>query len=188
MEAPTGRDKTRPTSAKVREALMSIIAPYLEDSVFIDLFAGSGAVGIEALSRGAGECLFVERDRKALGALKKNLKTVAEHFKKQSLPAPKVTVFPLDLESSQDSIKARIARQAHIVWADPPYQNTLSWLAKSEKMIGQLTLSHGFFIVECEKGQLTGGELESSHWELVKIRHYGQTSLVVWQKKKDTSL
>ena len=73
--APTG-DATRPTADRTREALFSMLTSRLgsfEGLAVADLFAGSGALGIEALSRGAGTCLFVEQDRAALDSLKANL-------------------------------------------------------------------------------------------------------------------
>ncbi|MDQ2891787.1 MAG: 16S rRNA (guanine(966)-N(2))-methyltransferase RsmD [Pseudomonadota bacterium] len=75
LVAPKG-DATRPTADRMREALFSMLASRLgsfEDLAVADLFAGSGALGIEALSRGAASCLFVEHDRAALDALKANL-------------------------------------------------------------------------------------------------------------------
>lgn len=64
----------RPTGAKVREAIFNIIAPYIEDSIFLDGFAGSGAVGIEALSRGAKKCFFVDNNLAGINIIKKNIK------------------------------------------------------------------------------------------------------------------
>jgi len=72
-------DATRPTADRTRETLFSMLASRLgsfEGLVVADLFAGSGALGIEALSRGAGQCLFAEQDRDALDALRKNLATL----------------------------------------------------------------------------------------------------------------
>src|ERR671934_2307496 len=74
LRAPRGRD-TRPTSDRVREALFSILGP-MEDARVLDLFAGSGALGIEALSRGAAHATFVERDRAAADVIRRNLATV----------------------------------------------------------------------------------------------------------------
>ena len=66
---------TRPNDRSVsRKRFLIMIAPYLYDCVFLDLFAGSGAIGIEALSRGAMEAVFVEQDRKAMSCVKENLK------------------------------------------------------------------------------------------------------------------
>ena len=79
LAAPKG-DATRPTADRVREALFSMLASRLggfEDLAVADLFAGSGALGLEALSRGAASCLFVEQDKPALDALKANIAKLA---------------------------------------------------------------------------------------------------------------
>ena len=65
---------TRPTTDRIKETLFNMIAPYLYDCEFLDLFAGSGGIGIEALSRGAKEAVFVEKNPKAMECIKENLK------------------------------------------------------------------------------------------------------------------
>ncbi len=72
LKTPEGMD-TRPTTDRVKETLFNILNPYLQGSVFIDCFAGSGGIGIEALSRGARRAFFIEKDKKALDCIKKNL-------------------------------------------------------------------------------------------------------------------
>ena len=72
LEAPAGL-ATRPTSDRLRETLFNVLAPWMEGAVFLDLYAGSGAVGIEALSRGAAGVDFVERAETAVAVLRKNL-------------------------------------------------------------------------------------------------------------------
>jgi 16S rRNA (guanine(966)-N(2))-methyltransferase RsmD len=72
LEAPAGL-ATRPTSDRLRETLFNVLAPRIEGASFVDLYAGSGAVGIEALSRGAGSVVFVERAPAGLAALRGNL-------------------------------------------------------------------------------------------------------------------
>ena len=72
LEAPAGL-ATRPTSDRLRETLFNVLAPWMEGAVFLDLYAGSGAVGIEALSRGAAGVDFVERTETAVAVLRKNL-------------------------------------------------------------------------------------------------------------------
>ncbi|MBE3573664.1 MAG: 16S rRNA (guanine(966)-N(2))-methyltransferase RsmD, partial [Moorella humiferrea] len=72
LRTPKGSG-TRPTSERVREALFNILGPRVIEALFLDLFAGSGAVGLEALSRGAKEAFFIEHDRRALSCLKANL-------------------------------------------------------------------------------------------------------------------
>ncbi|MBK9030874.1 MAG: 16S rRNA (guanine(966)-N(2))-methyltransferase RsmD [Myxococcales bacterium] len=76
LRAPHGA-RTRPTSEKVREALFNLLGPAGPDDHMLDLYAGSGAVGLEALSRGAASATFVERDRAALTALRGNLAALA---------------------------------------------------------------------------------------------------------------
>jgi 16S rRNA (guanine966-N2)-methyltransferase len=72
IHAPKGRD-TRPTADRIREAWMSAMAPAIPDARVLDLFAGSGALGLECLSRGAAEAVFVERARGALSVLRANI-------------------------------------------------------------------------------------------------------------------
>lgn len=66
-------DSTRPVSDRVKEAFFNIIGPDIQDAVFLDLFAGTGSVGIEALSRGAAEVVLVDRDRQAIRTIEQNL-------------------------------------------------------------------------------------------------------------------
>src|SRR5918912_1803523 len=70
--APPGRE-TRPTSDRVRENVFNIVAPWVEDARVLDLYAGSGAMGLEALSRGAASAVFVESDADAVRAIERNL-------------------------------------------------------------------------------------------------------------------
>jgi len=67
---------TRPTADQVRTALLDTLGPWLPDARLLDLFAGAGGVGLEALSRGAAHVTFVERDRRALDALAENIRTL----------------------------------------------------------------------------------------------------------------
>ena len=75
LTAPAGQ-ATRPTSDRLRETLFNVLAPRIKGAAFLDLYAGSGAVGIEALSRGAGRAAFVERSPSALAVLRKNLESL----------------------------------------------------------------------------------------------------------------
>ena len=74
---------TRPTTDRIKETLFNMIAPYLYDSIFLDLFAGSGGIGIEALSRGAMEAVFVEKNPKAMACVKENLQKT--HFERKGM-------------------------------------------------------------------------------------------------------
>ncbi|GAA3746485.1 16S rRNA (guanine(966)-N(2))-methyltransferase RsmD [Terriglobus aquaticus] len=110
LTAPRG-DNTRPTSDRLRETLFNVLAPRLQDSVFVDLYAGSGAVGIEAASRGAAAVYFAETERAALSALRSNLATLGIRAEVES--AGTATLLKRLLAAG---------RQAGIVFLDPPYE------------------------------------------------------------------
>ena len=98
---------TRPTADRVREALFNILQTRIEGASFVDAYAGTGAVGIEALSRGAAHAWFLERDRRALDAIRKNLASLGVE-RRATILAGKVLV---TLERCP----------AGIVFLDPPY-------------------------------------------------------------------
>lgn len=104
--APPG-DGTRPTPDRLRESLFSILQLQIEDKVFYDLYAGSGSVGIEALSRGASRVVFVENDRAAIDALRQNLRALK--IENRGLVVQK---------RAHSAIPNGISG---IVFADPPY-------------------------------------------------------------------
>ena len=78
LKTPEGAD-TRPTTDRIKETLFNILQPYLPDCVFIDLFSGSGGIGIEALSRGAKHAYFVENNPKAFACIQDNVKVYDEN-------------------------------------------------------------------------------------------------------------
>jgi 16S rRNA (guanine966-N2)-methyltransferase len=128
----------RPTSDRVREALFSILAGRVEGGRFLDLFAGTGAVGIEALSRGAARVTFVEPDPAALRVLRANLARCGME--------PRARVHP---------VSSRIfLRRPHpsgspfdIVFADPPYQSE-AWRHELTTLSGRMITSGTLLVVE----------------------------------------
>lgn len=109
IEAPPGRG-VRPTLDRVREAWMSILQRYIPGSSVLDLFAGSGALGLEALSRGAASAHFVENDSRALRVLEMNIEALAALEKASVIRS--------------DAIKFASGLGAHaydVAFADPPY-------------------------------------------------------------------
>ena len=101
---------TRPTTDRIKETLFNILQPYLSDCVFIDLFSGSGAIGIEAVSRGAQKCYFVEQDKEAAACIADNLK-----FTKF---ADRAVLLRQDV---LNGIYHIFEKEADIVFMDPPY-------------------------------------------------------------------
>ncbi len=109
LKTPEGTD-TRPTTDRIKETLFNMLQPYLSGALFVDLFSGSGGIGIEALSRGARHVYFVENEKKALSCILENL-----HFTRL---ADRATVLKTDVFSALYGIHER---EADIVFMDPPY-------------------------------------------------------------------
>src|SRR3954471_22216 len=114
IQAPPGRG-TRPTTDRVREAWMSVVAPELPGAKVLDLFAGSGALGLEALSRGASHCTFVESDARALAVLKANIAALGAAERSDAFRTDAVK-FAATLESPVYDV----------AFADPPYGKGLA--------------------------------------------------------------
>ncbi len=135
IEAPPGPN-VRPTLDRVREALFSILMPRLEDARFVDLFCGSGANGIEALSRGAANVTFVDQDRKALNTVRDNLNRarVATHATCLQLEIPREI--------------QRIPGTFDLVFADPAYDFDAYDALLDAIAAGTLLAEDGLVIVE----------------------------------------
>ncbi|WWR14534.1 16S rRNA (guanine(966)-N(2))-methyltransferase RsmD [Lachnospiraceae bacterium JLR.KK008] len=109
LKTPPGLD-TRPTTDRIKETLFNILQPHLSGSVFLDLFSGSGGIGIEALSRGAERAYFVEKDRRAAACIEDNLR-----FTKLSGRA-------VILQEEVQGALSRIREEAvDLIFMDPPY-------------------------------------------------------------------
>ena len=138
LQAPAGL-ATRPTSDRLRETLFNVLAPRLEGAVFLDLYAGSGAVGMEALSRGAAEVVFVERAPAAIKVLRANLGRLGITDGLQ-IVAGSVGGFLRKTEAG-----ARF----DLVFLDPPYEETGEY-ATSLGLLGRSAarlLSHGAMVI-----------------------------------------
>ena len=160
MSAPAGRG-TRPTSDRVREALFSILTSMgmVEGAVMLDLFAGTGALGIEALSRGAAAVTFVDSDPAAQAAIQANLEVLGELRERATVVRAEALRY------------CARAPRVNVVLADPPYAFA-SWSA----LLGLLVSRTEVLVAE------TGAEWEPGPgWETVKERKYGSTVVTVVQ-------
>lgn len=149
--APEG-GTTRPTTDKVREAVFNSLVSLgvIEDAVVADLYAGCGALGIEALSRGAASCVFVERDGQALRTLRGNIETLGL--------ADRARVVSSDVLAVVASLTA-----LDLALADPPYDFD-AW----EQLLGLVTA--GFVVAESDR------EVPAPDgWETVRAKRYGRT-------------
>lgn len=158
-------DETRPSSSKVRETVFNMLQQEIEDTSFLDLFAGSGAMGIEALSRGAKHATFIEHSPDALQVIKKNL--AALELEKQS------SVIRADFLDGLKKLQVK-GVQFDIIYADAPYhlaqtgQQLIDWLATHP-----LLKNGGLLLIE-------NGQKEppvNSQFSMLSSRRSGKTYL-----------
>ena len=123
LRTPSGANLTRPTSGKVRQALFNILRGRIEDSDFLDLFAGSGAVGLEALSRGCRKAVLVEHHPAAFKVLEANCKLILSRGAEQGT----LEWLRQDARAFCDRT-AREGRKFGTVFADPPFGQDFSGL------------------------------------------------------------
>ncbi len=174
---------TRPTLSRVREAVFNILAPDLQGSIFWDLFSGSGALGLTAISEGARDCVFLEEDRTALLALKTNIEEAKKRAVSDGQPPIKAYLIPASLAKSWNRLLS--LEPPDIIWADPPYEDSVKWALLLRQQLMSFVKSGGLFLMEMKSDDLAkAGEefLLDPAWETLKTRKYGGSSIVVWRK------
>ena len=168
MKSPEGR-KLRPTSDRIREAIFDLLGPDTAGRNVLDLFAGTGALGIEALSRGWHTAVFVDNDRAAQNLIRENLaRCETEHLAR---------VEPKDVLEFLDRFDA--AAPFDLVLIDPPYRQGLI-----EQVVDKLTcisgVSAGGYVV-CEGERDLKLPAEMGHLNRIKSRKYGDSSVHIYR-------
>ena len=169
IEVPRG---IRPTTEKVREAVFSMIMQWLPDAEVLDLFAGSGAMGLEALSRGAARCTFVEMNRQNQKVLISNISNCGA--------GEEAVVLGRDFEAALDEIYGRKDRAVFdIVIIDPPYEKTSYYDTALMKLQEYSLIDEGSIVV-CE--HLYDNRLSDTYGKLEKIKEkkYGTIGVDVF--------
>ncbi len=159
---------TVPTKNRVREAMLSSLGNQIQGANVLDLFAGSGALGIETLSRGATRCDFVEADSKAAQVLTENLKKLKEM---------NGIVHCCDFRSAIASFSTPF----DIVFLDPPYKEKAYYQEAVDALWARgLLHSYSTLILEYE-GDL---DFDPSSYQDVRFKHYGRTSVLTLRKER----
>ena len=158
----TPEEGTLPSKNMVRGAMISALTSLLEDAHCLDLFAGSGALGIEALSRGASYCEFVDASKKASMIVKKNLETLKES---------NANVSNMDYQAF---LKSYEGRTFDIVFLDPPYAMKDSYQISIDLLKSRSLLSKDCAIVLEYEGEI---EVDASSFEQVRDYKYGKTKV-----------
>jgi len=162
----------RPTADRVREALFDILGSRVEGAVFLDLFAGTGAVAIEALSRGAAQATLVEKSRRAAGLIRENLKRCGLSARLIVSSVERAVLRLLHLEESFD-----------LIFADPPYRTSLARDTLELLASGELLTPCGLVVVEhCASEELA---LPSGRLIRYRVQRYGETALSFYRLKGD---
>lgn len=156
-------DKTHPMGSREKMALFNMLLPYLPSSIVLDAFAGSGALGLEAISRGAKEVTFVENSGKIAKIIKENLENLGETAKNQA------KIIVKDIEKYEDE-----PEKFDLIIADPPYDHfkpeQIENLVKFLKKDGILTLSH------------PGEAPEFKNLTLQKSHNYAAATISIYEK------
>lgn len=153
---------TRPTTDRIKETLFNMIHPYLYDCAFLDLFSGSGAIGIEALSRGAEKAVFVENNGQAVQCIRQNLETthLADHAE----------IIRSDVLTALSSLEAG-NQVFDIIFMDPPYGQALEQKALEYLQHSKLVCQDTLVIVEASK-ETDFDYLENTRFQLIRKKEY----------------
>ncbi|AHV97296.1 16S rRNA (guanine(966)-N(2))-methyltransferase RsmD [Paenibacillus sabinae] len=161
---------TRPTTDKVKEAIFSMIGPYFDGGDCLDLFAGTGGLGIEALSRGIGSAVFIDKEPKSIDTVRENLKTAKLEEQAE--------VYRNDANKALVALEKR-GRRFDLVFLDPPYRHKFGDELMA-MMIDKGLLREGAVIVlEHESGY----EYPELIPGFIRMRHavYGETAVSIYR-------
>ena len=168
LEMPVGND-IRPTTEKVKEALFSMISANIYEAVCVDLFSGTGNLGLEALSRGAEKCYFSDNSRSSLELTRKNIAMCrAEEYS---------TVIAGDYERALSQIAAK-GEKVDIFFLDPPYKKGL--YERCFELIKDLELLAEEGIIVAEHGAKDHFPDEMAGFEKLKDRTYGSIGITIY--------
>ena len=162
--------KMRPTSDRLRETLFNVLAPHIDDSTrFLDLCAGTGAIGIEALSRGAAFVTFVDRSKKSCALIEENL---------DSLDVPETMSDVQSLEAENFTAREHV-EPWHIAFFDPPYENDYAIVLHEFGYNQKLLMKDGMLIVEHHSKKQMPDEIgKLRRWRIIK---QGETSISFYE-------
>lgn len=160
---------TRPTMDRVKESLFAMIQSYLEDATVLDLFAGSGNLGIEALSEGAQEIYLVDKNKKACQVIKRNINKIGIEAS---------DIFCGDYKSALEKYQEQSIK-FDIIFLDPPYQTDL--VKKSMEVIEKYELLSKNGIIVAESNTLDK-IICSDKLEIVKSKKYGDKVVAILKK------
>lgn len=164
-------NNTRPTLDRVKEALFNILQIDIPNAYVLDLFSGSGALAIEALSRGAKFCLMCDKSNNAIEIIKKNV--VKTHFEEKAEI----------IKSDYKKILTLTNYKFDIIFIDPPYNENIAVEAIKGILEKDLLAKEGKIILETDNAQREIEELKQIDVNVYDLRKYGRVSLIFLNRK-----
>jgi 16S rRNA (guanine966-N2)-methyltransferase len=168
--APLRGHSIRPTSDRIKESIFNILGTEVEGKVVLDLFAGTGNLGIEALSRGARQTIFVERAREALRTIQRNLLQCG--FSEQA------EVIPKEVNRTIGLLEARSA-SFDLILMDPPYEE--GWVERTLLKLNCHNIYHEGSILVIEHSRREPLPQKTGNWTLLKQKRIGDTMISILQ-------
>ena len=171
LKAPEDQN-VRPTLDRVKEDIFNIIGPSIRGAKVLDLFSGSGALGIEALSRGAAICFFVDKDKKSCTLTKYNLT--------QTRLTDKSKILQMDANTAMQKLSAQ-GHQFDYIFIDPPYQLGITQTLLQNIQKYTIIQENVYIIVESDKEEIMAERID----KLVKIKEktYASTRIAILTKE-----
>ncbi len=166
-------NRVRPTTDKVKEAVFSMISAYLPDSVVVDLFAGTGNLGLEDISRGAKRAYFVDRDRTSIAMIRENVKHC------------KVEDRSVILWSDYTAALKKINDKVDVIFLDPPY--TAGFIDKCLEAVAESNILLDDGIIVAEHSAKDAVPETAGGFVKVKTRRYGSINISVYEMQEAES-
>ena len=159
--SPEGKD-TRPTTDRIKETLFNILQDEVPGCHFLDLFSGSGGIGIEALSRGAKEAVFVEFGKEALACIRANLN--------KTRLMDQATVLPVEVTYGISKLE-KMGKKFDIIYADPPYQKGFEPKVL-DLLAGSGIVKPGTLVILESSLETTPDYVDKNDYEILRIKEY----------------
>ena len=166
-------ENTRPTLDRVKESLFNILRNNINDSMVLDLFAGTGALGIEALSRGAKKAYFCDNSQDAIAVIKKNIEGTKNQEK--SLIINKDYNVALDILIKENC-------KFDLVFLDPPYKTNFAIIATQKIIMSNLLTEDGIIVIETDDISKENDIQKIEKIEIIDKRKYGSVWLIFIRK------
>jgi 16S rRNA (guanine966-N2)-methyltransferase len=174
LKAPDGLE-TRPTTDRIKESLFNIIASDLYEADFLDIFSGSGGIGIEALSRGAASAVFIDSSRKSINVINDNVNAAKV--------SQRAEILNMDMQKALTFLKGK-GKTFDIIFMDPPYSKGLTEKALEITDRFKLLKSNGYIIAEQsvdENIDYTGS------FEIFRIKDYKRTTKMTFLRWRNVN-